>query len=201
MEHNPEPTAYVIQRYYQILHRDKWAKVTRIWQRLLLSSVWLLGALVALPVVFLLRDVNTEDEKTDGHSCNKQRIAPEFELVYIFFIVFSQLVLLSFYILLVRGLKRAQMPDKKQPKVDQLFIRIIAIFLACSVFPLIFRMLYVAEGFTKSDKLHHVSKMLTFVECFYFINHCLNPFLYFFASRYHKRHSSNRRKHLFDDEF
>ncbi|XP_018540701.1 urotensin-2 receptor [Lates calcarifer] len=178
-----------IQRYYQILHNAKWEKLGRNWQRLLLMSVWMLATLEALPVVFSLTDVKTKSEQTDFRSCSNQRIAPMLEQVYIIYIVFSQIVLLSFYVLLVRGVKRIQRPNKKQcyERVTKLFIRIIAVYLVVGFFPLILRTLYVCARLMGSEKLLHVSKMLTFVECFYFFNHCLNPFLYFFASRHYKR--------------
>ncbi|XP_037616686.1 C5a anaphylatoxin chemotactic receptor 1-like [Sebastes umbrosus] len=184
-----------IQRYYQVLHPNKWARLGRIWQRFLLFTVWMLGALVALPVVFLLEE-KAEDEWTYGHSCRNQRITPVLEAFYILFIVSSHLVVLSFYLLLVRGVKRTQMPNKKQPRVTELFIRILAVSLVVGFFPLVLRMLYVAALFTASNKLLQVSKMLTFVECFYFFNHCLNPFLYFFASRHHRGESNTKRKCL-----
>ncbi|XP_073337106.1 urotensin-2 receptor-like [Pagrus major] len=173
-----------IQRYYQVLHPKKWEKLGRIWQRLLLFSVWMLGALVALPAVFLLTEVKNEDDWTDSRSCRNQRITPLLEAVYISFIVFCHLVLFYFYQLLVRGVHRTKMADKKKPRVTKLFIRIIAASLVVGFFPLVLRVVYVVALFTESAELLHVSQMLTFVECFYFFNHCLNPFLYFFASRH-----------------
>ncbi|XP_070785443.1 urotensin-2 receptor-like [Enoplosus armatus] len=185
-----------IQRYYQVIHPKKWDRLGRTWQRFLLFTVWMLGALVALPVVFSLTEVKPKNEQIEGPTCSNQRITPVVEVVYILFIVFSHLVLLSFYVLLVRGVNRTQMPDKKQPRVTKLFIRIITVSLVVGFFPLILRVVYVAALFKESDKLLRVSQMLTFVECFYFFNHCLNPFLYFFASRHHRGESNSKRKSL-----
>ncbi|XP_049423278.1 type-1 angiotensin II receptor-like [Epinephelus fuscoguttatus] len=185
-----------IQRYYQILHHKKWSKLKRIWQRVSLFAVWMLGALVALPAVFLLREVEIEDEWTDGHSCKNKRIEPVLETFYISFMVFSQFVVLSFYLLLVRGVNRAQMPAKKQDKTNKLFMRIIAVSLVFGFSPLVLRTMYVAALFTESDRLLRVSKMLTFVECLYFFNPCLNPFLYFFASRHYRKEGGTKRRCL-----
>ncbi|XP_023273657.1 C5a anaphylatoxin chemotactic receptor 1-like [Seriola lalandi dorsalis] len=186
-----------LQRYYQILHPNKWAKLDRTWQRLLLFSVWMLATLEAFPVVFSLTDI--KKEWTSTHSCSNHTITPFFEVVYIIFIVVSHLVLLSCYVLLVRGVNRAKMAKKKEPRATKLFIRIIAVSLAVAFFPLILRMLYVVALFKDSEELLHVSKMLTFVECFYFFNHCLNPFLYFFASQYGNRDSSQKNNFLNDN--
>ncbi|XP_055367507.1 prokineticin receptor 2-like isoform X5 [Betta splendens] len=57
-----------IQRYYQVLHPEKWVKVDRMWQRILLFSVWMLGAFVALPAVFMTRN-EARTEKTATLSC------------------------------------------------------------------------------------------------------------------------------------
>ncbi|KAM8740193.1 urotensin-2 receptor-like [Acanthopagrus schlegelii] len=197
-----------IQRYYQIkiksflflicqvLHPKKWEKLGRIWQRLLLFTVWMLAALVALPVVFFLTEVKNEDDLTDSRSCKNQRITPVLEAVYISFIVFCHLLLFCFYLLLVRGVHRTQMAKKKKPRVTKLFIRIIAASLVVGFFPLVLRVVYVTALFTESAKLLHVSQMLTFVECFYFFSHFLNPFLYFFVSRHPGCERNSARKSL-----
>lgn len=183
----------------QILHPQKWYKLRRRWQRLLLSSVWLLGAIIALPVVFSLIDVKTAEEQYDGRSCKNQRIAPALEAVYILFIVCCHIGLLSLYMLVVKGVKKTEIPDKKQSsvRINQLFIRIIAASLVVNVLPLILRVLYVIALFTKSQTLLLFSKKLTFVECFYFFTHCLNPFLYFFASQPEKRENNSKKKIYF----
>ncbi|KAG7240740.1 hypothetical protein INR49_026629 [Caranx melampygus] len=186
-----------IQRYYQILHPQKWGRLARNWQRLLLSSVWMLAALEALPVVFSLTDMKTKKEWTGGHSCGDHSIAPAFEAVYIGFMILSHLALLTCYVLLVRGVSRAKMAEGKQPRATKLFIRIIAVSLAVAFFPFILRMLYVVALSTGNKDLLYISQMLTFVECFYFFNHCLNPFLYFFSSHYHK--DSNKRNTFLSD--
>ncbi|XP_029351170.1 P2Y purinoceptor 8-like [Echeneis naucrates] len=183
-----------LQRYFQIVRPDQWAKLSRNWQRLLLCSVWMLASLEALPVVFSLKH---NDNKSIPLCCG-YRIAAAFEAAYIAFFVFGHLVLLSCYLLLVRRLNQTKMARKKLPRATKLFVRIIAVSLAVSFFPLIVRMLYVAALYIEdSDKLLEVSKKLTVVECFYFFNHCLNPFLYFFASRHEK--TDKRRSHVLND--
>nr|XP_046235168.1 atypical chemokine receptor 4-like [Scatophagus argus] len=189
-----------IQRYCQVLHPKKWDKLGRTWQRFLLFGVWMLGALVALPIVFFLTH---DDEQTDGHSWKNLRITPELEVVYIIFVVFSYLALLSFYVLLVRGVNRIKMANRKKPRVIKIFIRIMAASLVVGFLPVIFRIVYVAALLTSSNKVLSVSKKLTVAECFYCFNYCLNPFLYFFSSRNHVTESNKRRSFLMtlDDNF
>ncbi|XP_026219499.1 type-1 angiotensin II receptor-like [Anabas testudineus] len=183
-----------IQRYYQVLHPEKWAKVQRTWQRILLSSVWMLGALMAFPAIFMTQARN---EQISGSSCSVQGIKPELEVFYISFVVFCYVALFSLYLLLVKGVKKRQMSDRKQPRATKIFIRIIAVYLVTGFLPLISRMYYVAALFSKSDTMLCTSKIMTFVECFYFFNHCMNPFLYFYASRRSK--DSDRNNQLLND--
>lgn len=155
---------------------------------------------MALPSVFMTpAETRNEqrDDKDKDHSCINQGIKPELEVVYISFLIFSYIVLFSLYLLLVKGVKQRQMHDSNQPRATKIFIRIIAVYLVVGFFPLLLRIYYVAALFSKSHTLLCISKMLTFMECFYFFNHCLNPFLYFFASR-HSR-DSNRRNQLLND--
>lgn len=178
----------------QVLQPQKWAKVHRTWQRILLSSVWILGGLTALPVVFFLK--NKEGDPTEVYSCKNQRIRPELEMIYIVFVVFSHLVLLSCYVLLVRGVHRTKMSNKKKPRVTKLFIRIILVSLVAGFLPLSLRVLYVTATLTKQEEVLHISRKLMFMECFYFTIHCMNPFLYFFASRHQRQDSSTMKKRL-----
>lgn len=177
----------------QVLHPRKWANLGKRWQRFLLFTAWMLGALLALPVVFSLIKVKTEDKCTDGYSCNNRMITPALQIVYVLFIVFSQIVLLSFYLLLVRRVSQTQMPDRKPLRSTKIIITIIVVSLVVCFIPLILRVVHVSVFFT-ADKVHHISKILTFAECFYFFKHCLNPFLYFFASRLHNYKSNTTSK-------
>ncbi|KAM4569215.1 P2Y purinoceptor 4-like [Odontesthes bonariensis] len=181
------------QRYYQILHHAKWAKVNRTWQRILLFSVWMLAALLALPPVFSLTEVKRETEQP---SCKSKRVTPEVEVIYIVYTVSCHLLLLFFCVLLVRGVKRLKMCDKKKRSVTKLFSRIIAVSLIVSFLPLMARVIYVTARLTESKNLLNVSKWITFIECFYFTNHCLNPWLYFFASLKQKREPNSERGHF-----
>ncbi|XP_047431922.1 G-protein coupled receptor 183-like [Mugil cephalus] len=183
-----------IQRYYQVIHPQKWEKVNRTWQRILLSSVWILGGLMALPVLFFLTKVNSNEGNQNDNHCENQRVSPVLEAIYIGFVVFSHLVLLSCYLMLVKGVHRKKMSVKKKPRVTRLFIRILFASLIVGFLPLILRVFYVFASLTESEHLLCLSRKLTFVECFYFLIYCMNPFLYFFSSRHQRRESFRQKK-------
>ncbi|XP_016519987.1 C-X-C chemokine receptor type 5-like [Poecilia formosa] len=179
-----------IQRYYQILHHAKWKKVTRAWQRVLLCGVWILGALLPLPLVLSLMDKNKDADKT---SCRNKMITPQAEVVHVAVAISAQLVVLVFYVKLVRGVRKVQMSDRKKQKINRLFTRILAVSLI-DFLPLFARLVAVAAHFRPSKTLSEVSKNLTSIEYLYFLNHCLNPLLYFFASRHQLRDREKKRK-------
>uniref|UniRef100_A0A096MAA6 G-protein coupled receptors family 1 profile domain-containing protein n=1 Tax=Poecilia formosa TaxID=48698 RepID=A0A096MAA6_POEFO len=182
-----------IQRYYQILHHAKWKKVTRAWQRVLLCGVWILGALLPLPLVLSLMDKNKDADKT---SCRNKMITPQAEVVHVAVAISAQLVVLVFYVKLVRGVRKVQMSDRKKQKINRLFTRILAVSLI-DFLPLFARLVAVAAHFRPSKTLSEVSKNLTSIEYLYFLNHCLNPLLYFFASRHQYCHMLEERKSYF----
>ncbi|KAM9705121.1 nociceptin receptor-like [Menidia menidia] len=181
-----------VQRYYQILHHTRWAKVSRGWQRLLLGAVWGLAALLALPAAL----TEAGRRPADGLSCRNQRIPMAVELIYISYAVCCQLLLLLFYLLLVRGLKRIKMCDQKKRAITKLLSRILAVSLVLGFFPITARLFYVYAGLTQSETLLCVSKMLTFIEFIYFFTHCLNPWLYFFTSLRQRRRGDGKRRFL-----
>ncbi|XP_038130662.1 apelin receptor B-like [Cyprinodon tularosa] len=181
-----------IQRYYKILHHSKWGKLTRTWQRVLLSSVWMLGALLSLPPALLLNEKNKGDMPSNS-SCRNKEIHPTAELVYIAILMSGQLVLLFFYIKLVRGVKNIKMSDKLKQKINRLFSRILAVSLV-DFLPLIARLVAVAAHITHLEMLYDINKYLTCLECIYFLNHCMNPLLFFFASRHQLGNREKKRK-------
>ncbi|CAI5635912.1 delta-type opioid receptor-like [Oreochromis niloticus] len=168
-----------IQKYYQILRREKWIKVTPTQQKIFLSSVWLLGALLG---IFFLSEVKIKGKWTDKGSCENFSFSPVQECIYIAFTVISHVVSLACYSLLVRGMNRIQISDKKKLRITKLFLRIIAGSLVFAVIALIFRTAYVTVRLAAPEKLLYISKMFIFMECFYFFKHSLNPLLYYFAS-------------------
>lgn len=163
--------------FCQVLRPEKWIKVVRAWQRLSLFSVWLLGALLAIPPVFFL----SEEKNKEKGSCKNLRVSPVFERSYILFTVFSHVLLLSCYLPLTRGVDRIQRSSEKKLRVTKLVLHIIAVSLVFAFIALMFRTVHVTLSLTASEKLLHVSEVLTFMECFYFFKHALNPLLYYFV--------------------
>ncbi|XP_076010352.1 urotensin-2 receptor-like [Genypterus blacodes] len=172
-----------IQRYFQVLHPKKWAWLSKRDQKVLVLGAWVLGALLSLPVLFCLRDDGAGDEGDARHSCTNLRIMPILEVVYSGLTVASYLILLYFYLRLVRGVNRVKLSNKYQSRMAKIILRILAASLAFSIPPLVLRVLHAVAALKESPHLLQLSKKLVFVECLYFLNPCLNPFLYFFSSR------------------
>ncbi|MEQ2258952.1 hypothetical protein XENORESO_004900 [Xenotaenia resolanae] len=153
----------------------------------------MLGGLLPLPLVLSLTDGKMGDEPSNRLSCRNKLITPQAEVVYMVIIISCQLVVLFFYVQLVRGVKKVQKSNEKKQKINKLFSRILAVSLI-DFLPLFARIVAIAAHSTGSKMLSDVSKNLTFIECFYFLNHCLNPLLYFFASRHQLRDRGKKRK-------
>lgn len=152
--------------------------MTPTQQKIFLSSVWLLGALLG---IFFLSEVKIK-KWTDKGSCENLSFSPVQECIYITFTVISHVVSLTCYSVLVRGINRIQIFDKKKLRITNLFLHIIAGSLVFAVIALIFRTAYVTVRLAAPEKLLYISKMFIFMECFYFFKHSLNPLLYYFAS-------------------
>lgn len=169
--------------------------MTRKWQRVLLFTVWTLGALLSLPLVLSLTERVVEEKECKRRSCRNKQIPPVAELIYIVTSISSQLVVLVFYIKLVKGVKNVQMSDKKKQKINRLFSRILAVSLIYFL-PLFARLVAVAAHFTGSKMLSDFNIYVTPIEYLYFLNHCLNPLLFFFSSR-HQLRDRNKKRRLF----
>ncbi|XP_071368637.1 C3a anaphylatoxin chemotactic receptor-like [Centroberyx affinis] len=167
-----------VQRYYQVLHPQKWARLGQRGQWVLLLGIWVLAALLSLPAVFLPRG-----ESDVGINPSGLHILLVLTVVCISLPVFSYLVMITFYIRLVRGVNRRKFFNDSHSRMTKLIIRIIASSLAFSIPPFTLQMLRLAAILTDSDTLLLFSDKLSFVSGFYLFKSCLNPFLYFFASR------------------
>ncbi|XP_062406292.1 C-C chemokine receptor type 7-like [Sardina pilchardus] len=182
-------TLMSVQRYVTVLHRDRWAQLRRRGERVLLLSTWVLACVLSIPSA-LTADARAVESKLKCRrwsASDEQRLAILcFEFLLGFVVPFS--ILVTCYCRLHRKVNRGVF--FRNPRLTKLITRIMLVFFIFS-FPvyLLFPVEIVALAL-KSSHPHVSEKIMDFQEAsanvaisLIFINSCVNPFLYAFASR------------------
>ncbi|XP_062874366.1 C-X-C chemokine receptor type 2-like [Trichomycterus rosablanca] len=171
-----------VQRYIQILHPQKWSKLGRRGQKILVSGVWLLSGVFA-SYSLIRRTVLRNNRKlmcVSDYQNDIEQVATS--LWETLLLAVSFLILTYFYFHLYTGVNR--LVFLKSHKIAKLLTRIVVIFFACWVPYFINNIVLIAAVLLKNGSViklaksgNHITRALTF------INSCVNPFLYAFSSR------------------
>lgn len=182
-------TLMSVQRYLMVLHRDQWAKLGRKGERILLLCIWLLSCVLSIPTALT---ANTAKEGLKVKCLRKSKSDETrltillFEFVLGFVVPFS--ILITSYCLLYRKVSKGVF--FKNQRLTRLVSRIVLTFFIFSApVYLLFPIEIVALGL-KPFNPHASEKIMAFYVVsaniaisLIFVNSCVNPFLYAFASK------------------
>ncbi|XP_036400070.1 leukotriene B4 receptor 1-like [Megalops cyprinoides] len=177
-------TLMSVQRYLTVLYTQCWARLRGTGERVLLVTLWGLAGVLSCPV-FVVRDVVAEENGT-VHCTRHYRSDTEevttllLETVLAFVLPFSILVT-SYFCLHKKVNQTAFFSSQRMTKLVTSIVVTFFIFW----FPLhVINILGISAVFLKSKTLENFCKTSWLITtALSFINSCVNPFLYAFASR------------------
>ncbi|XP_073696167.1 leukotriene B4 receptor 1-like [Garra rufa] len=169
-------TLLSVQRYLQVLYPQRWAKLGRKGQKGLIFGIWTSsGALASYALYY--RNVNRNKNGLlqcfqDYRNDQEKLVVLVVETLVMFVVpLFS---MLCFYLRLHQRVN--QSASFRSHRLTQLAVRIVATFFIFSTPCLINNLILMAVSW-KSDVSNNVTGAL------FFINSCVNPFLYAFSAR------------------
>lgn len=177
-------TLLSVQRYVQVLHPHKWAKLKIRGQNSLVSGLWILSGLLACYALIQRRVMLEKDELQHcraHYQNNAERVATTFmETTLLFLVPFP--ILVYFYVRLHRGVSKSAFLNSH--RMTRLVTRIVLVFfffwvpLHINNFMLIVALLLSHDGLLRfAEAVRNIAGALTF------INSCVNPFMYAFSAR------------------
>ncbi|XP_023697750.1 leukotriene B4 receptor 1-like [Paramormyrops kingsleyae] len=184
-------TLMSVQRYIQILYsKDRiWLRLRGTVERVLLVSLWIVGGALASPAIFYSDAVCRRDrlrcQKTTSSDAEKV-VVLLLETLFGFLVPFF--IIVVFYLRLHKKLN--QHPLFHNERTTKLVSRIIAAFFIFWIPLHIINMVDIASvllrtsnpgAYNSLKKFRRISG--DFSKALIFINCCVNPFLYTFASR------------------
>ncbi|KAM9446528.1 leukotriene B4 receptor 1-like [Clarias gariepinus] len=171
-----------VQRYMQVLHPEKWNKLGRKGQTILLSGVWMLSGILSS---YALVHRTIEKDRKGMIQCmrgrnNAERVATSIWEIILFVVLFPTLTYL--YIHLYRGVNNSAFFSSRP--LTKLVTRIVTCFILFWIPLQISNIVIIAAVLLGNDSLlksavagDSVTSVMTL------INSCANPFLYAFSAR------------------
>ncbi len=190
-------TLLSVQRYLQVLYPQRWAKLGQKGQKGLIFGIWTSsGALGSYALYF--RNVKKKKDRLlhcyQDYTNKQEQVAVLLVETLVMFVVplFS---LLFFYLRLHQRI--SQSSSFKSHRLTKLAIRIVVVFFVFGTPCMINNLVLMALSW-ESDVSNNVTGAL------FFINSCVNPFLYAFSARTlrcrKKQHSDEPQQHQNETE-
>ncbi|XP_036454718.1 leukotriene B4 receptor 1-like [Colossoma macropomum] len=185
-------TLLSVQRYVQVLHPQKWAKLRARGQNGLVSGIWILSGVFAC---YSLVQRRVKLEKDGRLHCraqyynNSERVATLIlETLVMFAVPFPLLVYC--YVCLQHGVTQSAFFNTR--RMTRLVSRIVAAFFFFWV-PIHINniMLIVAVLLGQDQLLRFAEAGSNIAGALTFINSCVNPFVYTFSARAIRQHASS----------
>ncbi|XP_073696168.1 C-C chemokine receptor type 7-like [Garra rufa] len=170
-------TLLSVQRYLQVLYPQQWAKLGRKGQKGLIFGIWTSsGALASYALYYR----NVKKKKEDGFLRCYQDYKNKQEQIVVLFIetlvlyVVPLFSMLYFYYRLHQRIN--QSASFRSPRLTKLAVRIVVVFFVFGTPCMINNLVLMAMPW-ESNTSNNVTGALFFINC------CVNPFLYAFSAR------------------
>ncbi|XP_010872032.1 leukotriene B4 receptor 1-like [Esox lucius] len=172
-----------IQRYLQVLKPQRWSRLGRKGEIMLLLALWGLASAMAAPVMVTL-DVNICKRKFQHHTGSDDEIVIILVLETLLGFVVPLTVLVTCYCCLHRRVNQTALFSSA--KLTRLVTCVVVAFFIFWVPVHIVNIMDIATVVlrdSQSELLKYRIRVARVLRSFTFVNSCLNPFLYAFASR------------------
>ncbi|XP_050965919.1 leukotriene B4 receptor 1-like [Labeo rohita] len=190
-------TLLSVQRYLQVLYPQRWAKLGRKSQKGLIFGIWISsGALASYALYYrnVKKNENGLLQCFQDYRSDQEKLAVLLVETLVMFVV-PFLSMLCFYLRLHQRI--SQSASFRSHRLTKLAVRIVVTFFIFSSPCLINNLVLMAVSW-ESDVSNNVTGAL------FFINSCVNPFLYAFSARAlrckRKRHSDQSQQYQDETE-
>ncbi|RXN32466.1 C-X-C chemokine receptor type 2-like protein [Labeo rohita] len=190
-------TLLSVQRYLQVLYPQRWAKLGRKGQKGLIFGIWISsGALASYALYYrnVKKNENGLLQCFQDYRSDQEKLAVLLVETLVMFVV-PFLSMLCFYLRLHQRI--SQSASFRSHRLTKLAVRIVVTFFIFSSPCLINNLVLMAVSW-ESDVSNNVTGAL------FFINSCVNPFLYAFSARAlrckRKRHSDQSQQYQDETE-
>uniref|UniRef100_A0A8C1X8T2 C-X-C chemokine receptor type 2-like n=1 Tax=Cyprinus carpio TaxID=7962 RepID=A0A8C1X8T2_CYPCA len=184
-------TLLSVQRYLQVLYPQRWAKLGQKGQKGLIFGIWTLGGALGSYALYYrnVKKIGLQTCQQDYTNKQEELVVLLVEILVLF--VMPLFSLLYFYLRLHQRI--SQSVSFRSHRLTKLSVRIVVVFFIFGTPSMINNFVLMAMPW-ESDVGNSVSGAL------FFINSCVNPFLYAFSARTlrcrRKQHSDQQQENL-----
>uniref|UniRef100_A0A8C2JG29 C-X-C chemokine receptor type 2-like n=1 Tax=Cyprinus carpio TaxID=7962 RepID=A0A8C2JG29_CYPCA len=184
-------TLLSVQRYLQVLYPQRWAKLGQKGQKGLIFGIWTLGGALGSYALYYrnVKKIGLQTCQQDYTNKQEELVVLLVEILVLF--VMPLFSLLYFYLRLHQRI--SQSVSFRSHRLTKLSVRIVVVFFIFGTPAMINNFVLMAMPW-ESDVGNSVSGAL------FFINSCVNPFLYAFSARTlrcrRKQHSDQPQENL-----
>ncbi|XP_035272957.1 leukotriene B4 receptor 1-like [Anguilla anguilla] len=177
-------TLMSVQRYLAVLYSQDWARLRRTGKRLLLVALWVLAGVLASPAI-VLGDVVGEEMQCRWHyRSDAEEVATLLMETLLGFVVPFSILLTSYFCLHKKVNQTAFFSSQRMTWLVTSIVVTFFIFW-CPVH--ITNILKISAILLESESLKAFAKVSAgYTQALTFLNCCVNPFLYAFATRCRK---------------
>ncbi|KAK2845465.1 hypothetical protein Q7C36_010319 [Tachysurus vachellii] len=172
-----------MQRYIQVLHPEKWKKLGRKGEKILLSGMWMLSAVLSCYALVVRNESSDRERRLQCRLSYQNKVERVATLIWEIIILVASFTIVSyFYFHLHRGVNNSAFFSSNS--LTKVVTRIVMCSFIIWIPVQISKIVIIFATVTGNDSLLRSAESGDNVtSALFFINSCVNPFLYAFSSR------------------